>query len=350
MKQPGILVIVLLVASTCVGQTLQIDSAEVDVVRDQLLIYGDFGAAEGSVTIDSADLRIVRWMPYWIRVELPRSGQGSTGDITVSNGLRRVTSARLTTWSISISSRHIIGDGRNNWSVTGSGYSGYSCSFRGVLRSGHSLRMVASRSASFYESSQFSHNLSYGQNSEYRYEGHSNAASCGWGDSTDTSGMFAMLTLDKNGAGSIEIAIRGIYPWVQYSEEFKDGTFTKTRDTSWSGVGGAYRTFTSDTLWQVEPEHTVTSPCSGSTYRSECISDFAVAVSFPPAVRRTPYAAVDGYNESVALGSRTEVYDLLGSLVWHGNPDEPMPVMPRGHYFIRTVQFGTAQTTRILQR
>jgi hypothetical protein len=350
MKYTCLTLVVILCGTPSFAQSLKVDSAEVDVVRDQLLLYGDFGNVTGRVAVDSVDMQVIRWMPYWIRIQLPRAGRGSAGDITVSNGFKSVTSAKLSSWIVSISGRHIIGDGRNNWSVSGSGYSGYGCTFRGLLIPGRALKMTASQTASFYESSQFTHFLSYGQNSEYKKDGESHDASFKWGDTLASSGMSAVMTLDKDGAAYLNITVRGKYPSVRYSEELKDGKFTSTRDTTWSSPGGTSRSFSSDTSWQVKSEHSTTSPCSWSTYRSECVSDFSVSVSFPPAPRNSQTASINEDRDSVLPVLKIEVYDLLGNLVWKGAEGDGIPSLSRGHYFIRTTTGRSVKTTRILQR
>jgi hypothetical protein len=82
------------------AQTNKIDSMMVDERRNQLLLYGDFSARSGAVTVDSVSMPIVEWETTWIRCIVPKSGRGWAGPVVVGGGGVRGPARMLTGYSL----------------------------------------------------------------------------------------------------------------------------------------------------------------------------------------------------------------------------------------------------------
>ena len=95
-----ILIIFLICASASYAQPPRIDSMLVDESNSELLIFGVFGASQGTVNVDSIKLQIKNWTDSLIIASIPDEGKGSAGPVVVIDGLDIRSNVRMiTTWS-----------------------------------------------------------------------------------------------------------------------------------------------------------------------------------------------------------------------------------------------------------
>jgi hypothetical protein len=80
-----------------------IHHVEADEFLDQLVLHGDFGSVQGTVTVNGHLRPIVSWAPDKVVCELPRDGDGSCGPVQVRVGNRRSNARWLTEWRTPVS-------------------------------------------------------------------------------------------------------------------------------------------------------------------------------------------------------------------------------------------------------
>jgi hypothetical protein len=100
LRNLALIALLTFVSMPAFAQTNKIDSMMVDERRDQLLLYGDFSARSGAVTVDSVSMPIVEWETTWIRCIVPKSGRGWAGPVVVGGGRVRGPARMLTGYKL----------------------------------------------------------------------------------------------------------------------------------------------------------------------------------------------------------------------------------------------------------
>jgi hypothetical protein len=315
------------------SQSLTIDSAEVDVVRDQLLLFGDFGSETGRVFIDSVELPIVRWMPNWIRADLPRSGRGSAGDVVVRKNGFSGSAIRITAFDVTTGYHYIVSESRNNWSVYGEGGAHYFGSFRAALNQQVTRDVVPARDASGSRGGTFTDNTSFGQG-EFRRSSQSCYGVYTWSDSSGQSGVKLRMAIYSNGTGRLSVEPRGAFKSETFTSEMRNGNYTSTYDTSTCGAPSFSYSFSIDSNWNLELKDVINDPCpSFSNYRSTCWNDLTVSTRFAPRPVNTLHVSQGSDPMPPSLLPTFTVVDLLGKLVKSGVSAEEIDYgLTRGVY------------------
>ncbi|MBS1902743.1 MAG: T9SS type A sorting domain-containing protein [Bacteroidetes bacterium] len=72
-----------LLTSLCHAQPARIDSTFVDETKGELVVFGDLGATQGFVFVDSVSMPVVSWTDSVCRATIPVSGKGSAGLVEI---------------------------------------------------------------------------------------------------------------------------------------------------------------------------------------------------------------------------------------------------------------------------
>lgn len=97
-----------------------IERLQVSEYDDELVLFGGFGSVEGKVEIGGSERRVIRWEHDRIRCELPRSGEGCAGPVSVRVGERRSNVRQLSMWTVPFRSEW-VDDRYSELRVKGSG-------------------------------------------------------------------------------------------------------------------------------------------------------------------------------------------------------------------------------------
>jgi len=111
------LVVRLKAAASNVGLRPTIEFLMMNEPSDELWIEGKFGDQQGTVTVDGIGVAIADWTNEEIKVTLPKTGQGSAGDVIVTVHGKESNKRRLTKWTSNFSFNH-TGEGTLKSTIT----------------------------------------------------------------------------------------------------------------------------------------------------------------------------------------------------------------------------------------
>lgn len=97
------LVVRLKAAGSNVGLRPTIHYLAMSEVQDELNILGKFGDQEGAVSIDGVGAAVTDWTNEVVTVTIPKSGQGSSGDVIVKVHGKESNKRRLSKWTSNFS-------------------------------------------------------------------------------------------------------------------------------------------------------------------------------------------------------------------------------------------------------